>query len=395
MRRRLPPDRVLVVGAGLAGARCAETLRAHGFEGELRLVGAEPVPPYERPALSKEHLAGDREASSLELRPRTFWAEQDIGLLLGRRVTEVDLASHVARTDAGEELRWDALVLAMGARPRILPGWAGPGVHTLRTLDDAIALRRELHAGARIAVVGAGFVGTEVASTAASLGASVTLVDMTSTPLERVLGPEVGSALAARYTEAGVELRLGVGVERLERGRTGRPRALLLADGSTLPVEAVLLAVGVRPEVEGVPVASDNGIPTDACGRTGVPGVFAAGDVSESWHPLLGRSLRVEHWTSAAGQGAAVAHAILGDDQPHAALPYFWSDQFGLRLQYVGHAETWAGVEIEGEPGSLVARYVNGSGATVAALAVNRPAEVGRLRTELTATLEQTSKLAA
>jgi 3-phenylpropionate/trans-cinnamate dioxygenase ferredoxin reductase component len=389
------PERVVVVGAGLAGARSAETLRALGFEGELLLVGAEPVPPYERPALSKEHLAGVRDAASLELRPRAFWEEKGIELLLGQRVTAVDPVSRAVRTDAGEELRWDALVLATGASPRVLPGWDGPGIHTLRTLDDAAALRRDLHHGARVAVVGAGFVGTEVASTASALGASVVLVDVTATPLERVLGPEVGATLAARYADADVDLRLGVGVERLERGADGRPRALVLADGSTVPAEVVLLAVGVQPETAGLAAADKNGIPTDAFGRTGVPGIFAAGDVAAAWHPLLRRRLRVEHWTSAAGQGAAVAGAILGDERPHSALPYFWSDQFGLRLQYVGHAETWAAVEIEGEPGSLVARYRNEVGTTVAALAVNRPAEVGRLRNELTAALEETHVLAA
>ena len=379
------PGRVLVVGAGLAGARCAETLRALGFDGEVLLVGAESVPPYERPALSKEHLAGERDASSLELRPRAFWEENGIELLLRCRVTAVDPAAQVVLTDTGEELSWDALVLATGASPLVLPGWGGPGVHTLRTLDDAGALRRDLHPGARVAIVGAGFVGTEVASTASSLGASVVLVDLTATPLERVLGPEIGALLAARYAEAGVDVCLGMGVERLERGADGRPQALVLADGSTVPAETVVLAVGVRPEAAGVALAGRNGIPTDACGRTGAPGIFAAGDVAEAWHPLLGRRLRVEHWTSAAGQGAAVAHAILGDERPHAALPYFWSDQFGLRLQYVGHAETWATVEIEGDTGSLVARYRDDEGTTVAALAVNRPAAVGALRTELTA----------
>jgi 3-phenylpropionate/trans-cinnamate dioxygenase ferredoxin reductase component len=389
------PNRVLVVGAGLAGARCAETLRALGFDGELLLIGAEPVPPYERPALSKEHLAGTRDASSLELRPRTFWEENGIELLLGRRVRAVEPGAQLALTDANEELRWDALVLATGASPRVLPGWAGPGVHTLRTLDDAAALQRELHPGARVAVVGAGFVGTEVASTATSLGASVTLVDVTATPLERVLGPEVGAMLAARYADAGVDLRLGMGVERLERCPDGRPRAVVLADATRLPAEAVVLAVGVQPETDGLAVAGKNGIPTDACGRTGVPGVFAAGDVAEAWNPLLGRRLRVEHWTSAAGQGTAVAHAILGEERPHAALPYFWSDQFGLRLQYVGHAETWTTVEIEGDPGALVARYRDDEGATLAALAVNHPAEVGRLRNELTAALAERTPLAA
>lgn len=383
------PARVLVVGAGLAGARCAETLRAQGFEGELRLVGAESVPPYERPALSKEHLAGERDAVSLELRPRAFWDERGIELRLGRRVTAVDPGKRVALTDGGEELAWDALLVATGATPRLLPGWRGPGVYTLRTLEDAAALRRELRPKARIAVVGAGFVGTEVASTASALGASIVLVDVTATPLERVLGPEVGAALAARYADAGIELRFGAGVERLERSSDGKPRALVLADGSTVPVEAVVLAVGVKPETSGLSFADEQGIPTDASGRTGVPGIYAAGDVAQAWHPLLRRPLRIEHWTSAAGQGAAVAHAILGGDRPHAALPYFWSDQFGLRLQYVGHAERWAGVEIDGEPGSLVARYRDEAGATVAALAVNRPAEVGRLRTELTEALSE------
>ena len=358
--------RVLIVGAGLAGARCAETLRANGFDGEVRLVGAEPVPPYERPALSKEHLAGSRDAESLQLRPRSFWDENRIELLLGRRVVSVDAEARTASTDRGEELAWDALVLATGAAARVLPGWEG--AHTLRTLADAAALRAGLRPGVRVAVIGAGFVGTELASTAVSLGASVTLVDVADVPLERVLGREVGALLASRYTEAGVELRLGSPVDRSE-----------------LEADLIVVAVGVSPETAALGGA--NGIPTDACGRTELPGVYAAGDVAEAWHPLLGRRLRVEHWTSAAGQGAAVAHAILGGEPPAAALPYFWSDQFGLRLQYVGHAERWDTVELDGGPGSFVARYLE-NGATVAALAVNRPTEVASLRNELTAALE-------
>ncbi len=349
----ISPRRVLVVGAGLAGARCAETLRANGFEGELRIVGAEPVPPYERPALSKEHLAGERDAASLELRPRAFWDEHGIELLLSRRVVSWDARARTATTGRGEELSWDALVLATGARPRMLPGWEH--AHVLRTLADAERLRPRLRPGARVAVVGAGFVGTEVASTALALGCSVQLHDVARVPLERVLGPEVGALLADRYADAGVDLRLGAA-----------------AEPSALDADVVLLAVGVAVDP----------IRTDAWGRTETPGVYAAGDVAATWHPLLNRRLRVEHWTSAAGQGAAVAHAILGDERLHTALPYFWSDQFGLRLQYVGHAERWDRVELDGEPGSFVARYLQ-RGRPVAALAVNRPAEVGKLRTEL------------
>ncbi len=390
-----PPRRVLIVGAGLAGARCAETLRAGGFDGEVVIAGAEPVPPYERPALSKEHLAGNRDAEALELRPRSFWDQAGVELLLGSRVVAFDLAAGTATTERGAKLGWDALVLATGSAPRRLPGWDGPGVHTLRTLADARELGRELRPGARLAVVGAGFVGTEVASTALSLGAEVTLVDLAAVPLERVLGSEVGATLAARYREAGIDLRLDAGVERLERGPDGRPSGLVLADGSAVPADAVLVAVGVSPEASGLPGARDGSVPTDACGRTEVPGVYAAGDVAVAWHPLLGRRLRVEHWTSAAGQGAAVAHALLGEEKPFAALPYFWSDQFGLRLQYVGHAESWSAVELDGEPGSFVARYLDSRGEPEAALAVNRPAEVSRLRAELTAAADDRARKVA
>jgi 3-phenylpropionate/trans-cinnamate dioxygenase ferredoxin reductase subunit len=386
----MQPRRVLIVGAGLAGARCAETLRAGGFDGEVRLVGAEPVPPYERPALSKELLAGERDAVSLELRPESFWSDRGIELLLGRRVVSLDAEAREAMTDRGETFAWDALVLATGARPNLPPAWAGPGVHTLRTLVDAAALRAELRTGVRVAVIGAGFVGTEVASTALALGCDVALIDVASAPLERVLGPAVGELLAARYRDSGLDLRLGAGVEKLDEG------GVVLSDGSRVDAGVVVVAVGVRPDVEGLPAVEANGIPTDACGRTAVPGVYAAGDVACAWHPLLGRRLRVEHWTSAAGQGAAVAHAVLGDERPHEALPYFWSDQFGLRLQYVGHAEEWAAVDLEGDTDSFVARYVAADGSTEAALAVNRPAEIAGLRTEVTNEfLDQSRALAA
>jgi 3-phenylpropionate/trans-cinnamate dioxygenase ferredoxin reductase subunit len=375
------PRSVVIVGAGLAGSRCAETLRAEGFEGRVRLVGEEPVPPYERPALSKELLAGER--AGCELRAPGFWVERGIELVLGRRVSEVDVERRVAGG-----LGYDALVLATGARARRLPFPVPEGVLTLRTLADAHVLAGELRAGVRLAVIGAGFVGAEVASTARKLGVEVTLVDMARVPLERVLGIEVGEVLAERFRAGGVDVRLGAGLGRFLTGSDGRVRGLELTDGSVVACDLALVAVGAEPACDllGSP---GGGIETDACGRTAIPGVYACGDVASAWRPSVGRRVRVEHWTSAAGQAAAVAHAILGRERPYDDLPYFWSDQFGLRLQHVGHAEEWALVELAGEPDSFVARYLDRAGRPLAALAVNRPREVGGLRRELGATLQE------
>jgi NADPH-dependent 2,4-dienoyl-CoA reductase/sulfur reductase-like enzyme len=341
---------VLIVGAGLAGARCAETLRAEGYERPVVLAGDEPLPPYERPALSKELLAGARER--VELRPPGYWAEHGIELRLGARVENVDPAD------------WDAVVLATGARARELPG-----ALTLRTHADALALRRELRPGRRVVVVGAGFLGAEVASTALALGARVTVVEAAPAPLARVLGEEVGMLLARRQRRGGVDLRLGVGVARI------LGRGVELTDGTVVPADVVVAAIGAQVEP----------VETDACGRTATPGVHACGDVASWWRPSLGRHLRVEHWTSAAGQGAAVARAILGGGEPYDEPPYFWSDQFGLRLQHVGHADGWARVELDGDEASFVARYLDAEGRTLAALAANRQAEIGALRRELAA----------
>jgi NADPH-dependent 2,4-dienoyl-CoA reductase/sulfur reductase-like enzyme len=370
------PRTVVIVGAGLAGSRCAETLRAEGFDGRLVVFGDEPRAPYERPALSKEFLAGERER--LELRPDTHWEEREIELRLGRRVEELDLGR---RTVVGGPPA-DALVIATGARARALPAPTPPGVLTLRTAADAEQLGRELARTGRLAIVGAGFVGAEVASTARSLGVEVTLIDLTPVPLARVLGEEVGGVLAERYRAHGVDLRMGVGLRGLRPGPDRRLSGVELADGSVVACETALIAIGAEPASEllgGHPA----GIDTDACGRTAQPGVFACGDVACSWRPLLGARARVEHWTSAAGQAAAVAHAILGRSRPYDDLPYFWSDQFGLRLQHVGHAHEWDSTEIEGDADSFCVRFRDRQRQLVGALAANRPREVGALRREL------------
>jgi NADPH-dependent 2,4-dienoyl-CoA reductase/sulfur reductase-like enzyme len=286
------------------------------------------------------------------LRPDGYWDECGIELRLGARVPAVDV-------DA-----WDAVVLATGARARALPG-----ALTLRTHADAERLRDELLPGRRLAVVGAGFLGAEVASTAVGLGLSVTVVEAAAAPLERVLGPEVGLLLAARQRAHGVDLRLGVGVDRV------LPDGVALLDGSFVAADVVVAAIGAEVDA----------VETDASGRTGRPGLYACGDVASWWRPSLGRRLRVEHWTSASGQGAAVARAILGEAEPYDEPPYFWSDQFGLRLQHVGHAGRWAAVELEGGGDSFVARYLDVDGRTLAALAANRQGEVAVLRRELAA----------
>jgi 3-phenylpropionate/trans-cinnamate dioxygenase ferredoxin reductase component len=369
---------VVVIGAGLAGSRCAETLRAEGFDGRVVLVGEEATPPYERPALSKEFLAGTKDG--VELRPRAFWAERDIELVLGRRIESVDLLHRTA----GEGLEWDALVIATGSRARRLPFAVPEGVHTLRTVADAEALRGDLQPGARLVIVGAGFVGAEVASTARGLDVEVTVLDLGRVPLERVLGLDVGAMLADRHRSHGIDLRPETGLGRFVEDERGRVTAVELTDGTTLACDAVLVAVGAEPAGELVD-ADRGGIPTDACGRTAIPGVYACGDVASAWRPSVSRRVRVEHWTAAAGQAAAVARAILGEERPYDDLPYFWSDQFGLRLQHVGHADEWTAAEIEGESDSFTARYVDRDGRPLAALLANRPREVAAFRRELAA----------
>ena len=369
---------VVIVGAGLAGSRCAETLRAEGFDGRIVLVGDEALPPYERPALSKEYLAGER--GRIELRPRAHWDEREIELVLGHRVERLDLARRTY--DGGPPA--DALVIATGARARALPGPTPPGVLTLRTAADADRLRTALEHARRLAIVGAGFVGAEVASTARGLGVDVTLIDLAPAPLSRVLGEEAGEVLAERYRAHGVELRMGVGLSRIATSADGRVEGLELADGSVVDCDIALIAIGAAPASE--LLGGDRaGIETDACGRTVHPGVFACGDVASAWRPSMGAHVRVEHWTSAAGQAAAVAHAILGRSRPYDDLPYFWSDQFGLRLQHVGHPHGWETTEVEGDESSFCVRFHDRRRRLLGALVANRPREIGPLRREVLA----------
>ena len=374
---------VLIAGAGLAGSRTAETLRALGFEGRLLVAGDERHLPYERPALSKSFLAGKVARTDLALRESGFWRDRDIDLLTGGAVESLDLRRRTAVV-AGRPMTWRRLVMATGVRGRRLPALDPyDNAFQLRTLDDADRLARELRPGVRLAVVGAGFVGLEVASTAREAGAEVTIVDVAPVPCASTLGPDVGGRLATIAAERGVDLRLGRSVaDVIARG--GRITALRLDDGAFVECDAVLVAIGALPNSELVAgdlaVAAGGGIAVDALGRTTVQGVYACGDVATSIEHG-----RIEHWTAAAATARAVAHAIAGVPPPAHAPAYFWTDQFGHRLQVVGTVRPDLSVSLEPCDRGFVARYGDDSDRLWAVALLDRPDLVADARAEVAA----------
>jgi 3-phenylpropionate/trans-cinnamate dioxygenase ferredoxin reductase component len=359
---------VLIVGAGLAGARTAETLRSEGFDGTVTIVGDEPYAPYERPALSKEFLAGTREESSLLLRTDSYWRGRDIELMLGEPVVQLDPSARIVRTRSGKTIPFDEIVVATGARPRRLPLEQPLGVHELRTLADAQALRGELVPGARLVVIGGGFVGAEVASTAHGLGVHVTVVEAADAPVARLLGDEVGLMLAERWRRHGVDVRLRVGVAHARADAGGWVSSLLLTDGTELRADAVLVAVGVSP--------AGTLLPERAAAH-----VHAAGDVTGGGH-----------WTAAAADGARAARRVLGLPPAAPQPSYVWSDQFGLRLQIVGTPSRDDVLEIDGDEDAYAVRYLDPAGSVTAGVFANRPADAAALRRSLG---ERTLALAA
>jgi 3-phenylpropionate/trans-cinnamate dioxygenase ferredoxin reductase subunit len=350
----------VIAGAGLAGARAAETLRAEGFAGRIQLVGEEPTPPYERPALSKEFLVGSRDETSLFLRKPAFWQEHRIELLLGRRLVAADPEHRLTRTSREETLAFDHLVVATGARPRRLPLARPAGVHELRTLADARALKADLVPGARLVVIGGGFVGAEVASTALTLGLHVTIVEAAPAPVARVLGDEVGLLLADRWRAHGVDVRLQTGVTSIRTDGAGRVDTVTLTDGRELRADTVLVAVGVEGARDLLPERPATNV--HPCGDVVGPG----------------------HWTAAALDGVAAARRILGLPLPAPQPHYVWSDQFGLRLQVVGSPRPSDAIELDGGGSdSFAVRYLDEDGNVHAALLANRPAEAAELRRRL------------
>ena len=327
---------IVIVGASLAGANAAEELRNQGYTGEVTLVGAEPHPPYERPPLSKGLLLGDAEPDSALVHPAQWYADHDVELLTGSPATELDLdAGHVL---VGERrLPYDRLLLATGAQPRRLPlaDRSGADVTYLRTLDDSLALKDRL--AEHLLIIGAGWIGLEVASAARAAGGTVTVVEAAALPLANVLGPELAPLFADLHREHGVDLRLDTTVDAIEHD--GSQTSVRLSDGAELSPGLILVGIGAEPDdrlAVGAGLATDHGVLVDAGLRTADPHVYAAGDVANHDHPLHGR-LRVEHWDTAIHQGRHAARSMLGDDEPYTRQPYFFTDQYDLGMEYVGH----------------------------------------------------------
>ena len=341
---------VLIAGGGLAAQRTAETLRRLGYDGRVRLLCDEPHAPYDRPPLSKAVLTGERGPETI-LRPTQWYAENEVELLLGARAAIVDLPARRVRLDDGAWLRYGNLVIATGSRPRRLPVLPlGDKVLELRTIDDARKLRNALSCDIeRLAIVGAGLVGMEVASSATALGVAVTLIEAAPTPLGRALPPALGSWLVALHTRAGVEVLLGRCVESV-REKGGRT-ALEFSDGQRLAADLVLVAAGSTPATEWLRdtvLGCAGAIHVDAGGRTAVPHVYAAGDAACFPDPRTSCHVATPHWEAAAQQGVAVARAIVGAPREAAQPPMFWSDQHGVRIQFVGHAEQADRIDVEG-----------------------------------------------
>jgi 3-phenylpropionate/trans-cinnamate dioxygenase ferredoxin reductase subunit len=327
-------DPYVIVGAGLAGAKAAETLRAEGFDGPVVLIGDEDEVPYERPPLSKGYLLGKDPRDAAAVHPASWYDEQGIELRLGTEVTALDPAAHEVELAGGERLRYAKLLLTTGSvvRPLDVPG--GDRVRTLRKLPDADELREALGRGGRVVVVGAGWIGLEVAAAAREYGADVTLIEATGQPLSRVLGDELGAVFADLHRAHGVDLRLNSGVREIG------PDGVTLPDGSTVPADLVVVGVGIRPDTrlaDQAGLAVDNGILVDASLRTSDPDIYAAGDVANVDSPLFGR-VRVEHWANALNGGPAAAKAMLGQDVSYDRVPYFYSDQYDLGMEYSGWA---------------------------------------------------------
>jgi 3-phenylpropionate/trans-cinnamate dioxygenase ferredoxin reductase component len=375
----------VIVGGGSAGAHAAAQLRKDGFDGAVVLFGDEPVRPYDRPPLSKEYLRGDATRETLSLHGPTFYQEHDIDLRTSVRIQGIDAGNRHVLLDDGTRLGYERLLLATGAEPRRLdvPGADLQGVMYLRTPDDADAIRTAALAADQTLVIGGGWIGAEVAASLRQLGRDVTLVVPGTVPLERVLGPEVGAIYRDLHIRQGVQVVAGERITAILGA--GRVEGVELGGGERRDSDLVVVGIGAQPRVG---LASDagldveDGVVVDERLETSVPGIFAAGDVARAWHPALGARIRVEHWDNARRQGRAAARNMMGMAERYVRLPYFYSDQFDLSMEYVGQAAEWDEVVLRGDPGEghFVAFWLRG-GRALAGMNANTPKVNETIRT--------------
>jgi NADPH-dependent 2,4-dienoyl-CoA reductase/sulfur reductase-like enzyme len=382
-RPRFSNDGVVIVGGGLAGQRCAEALRRHGYGGALKMVCAEQHRPYDRPPLSKELLAGAGGAEAIAFRDAAWYERHSIDLLLGTHAVALDPPGRRIGLADGRVLRYRRLVIATGSRPRTLSLLEGyENVSVLRSVDDCLSLRSVLDSQPRLTVLGAGFIGQEVAATARRLGAEVTMIEAAATPLISVLGPRLGDWFARLHRAEGVEVLTGCTVAQCVGN--GRVQALRLSNGKTVETDHLLVGVGVEPEVAwlaGSGVSARGGVPVDAHGRTVIDEVMAIGDAAATFDPVACAHLPGSHWEAAGRQAVRAARAILGLNPGPSPLTSFWTDQYGIRIQYLGHAWLGDSVQIDGNPAdrSFVATFFR-AGDPVAGLIVDRPRALPTVR---------------
>ncbi len=370
----------VVVGANLAGGRAAQWLRQEGFDGKIILIGAEPDPPYERPPLSKEYLRGDMSRERLFIATSEAYREQEIELRLATRATSINPSERSVELESGERIGYDKLLLATGGHVRrvSVPGSELEGIHYLRTVADSERIAAEVQPGRRLVVIGAGFIGAEVAATARTKGLEVHVLEMAPVPLGRVLGEELGRIYAEIHRDHGVQLHTGEAIERFEGAK--RVERVVSSSGRTIDCDFVVVGVGIEPATELAREAGlevENGIVVNEYCETSAPDIYAAGDVASFYHPLLDTRLRVEHWSNAQNQGITAAKNMLGKQKAYDDIPWFWSDQYDLNMQYIGHAPRWDEIVLRGDVAgrSFTAFYVEG-GRLRAALAVNHQRDI-------------------
>ncbi len=377
------PPTFVIVGASLAGATAAATLRQDGFAGDVVLIGEEPHPPYERPPLSKQYLRGEMPFEKAWVRPAGFYEEHGIDARLGVAATRVDPGGRNVEMAAGGSVHYDKLLIATGVRNRRLPipGLDLPNVFDLRSIGDADALRAQIVPGRKAVVVGMGFIGCEVAASLRQKGVDVVCIDPSPAPLFRVLGEQVGRVMSAIHADHGVDMMFEDVVTRFEGHR--RVERVITRRGRRVECDFAVVGVGVEPVIEltaGSGVKTGNGILVDEYCRTNVDGIYAAGDVANHYHPAFQTRMRVEHWQNAMQQGAAAARSMLGTGTPYDAVHWFWSDQYDVNLQYAGFHAEWDQLVVRGslEARHFIAFYLSG-GRVDAVVALNRGKDVRRV----------------